>query len=86
MSTFPCCMCSTTSKNLDNPANVPNDKLTIGSKIKELRSTNPTQMKHIGYYACHHNILYDLDYCNPGGLNHSLPPDILHAILLGYVT
>ena len=36
MSTFPCRMCSTTSKNLDNPANVPNDKLTIGSKIKEL--------------------------------------------------
>jgi len=30
--------------------------------------------------------LYDLKYCDPDGLNHSLPPDILHAILLGYVT
>jgi len=32
MSTFPCRMCSTTSKNLDNPVNVANDKLTVGSK------------------------------------------------------
>jgi len=29
---------------------------------------------------------YQLQYCDMGGLNQSLPPDILHAVLLGYVT
>jgi len=40
----------------------------------------------MGYYPCHNNVLYDLQYCDPGGLNLSVPPDILHAILLGYFT
>ena len=40
----------------------------------------------MGYYPCHSNVLYELQYCDPGGLNHSVPPDILHAILLGYFT
>jgi len=85
MASFPCCMCSTTNKFLDDDANIPNDKLTVSSKIKECWAANSTQMNFVGYSACHTNILYDLDYCNPGSLNHYLPPDILHAILLGYV-
>jgi len=54
--------------------------------IKTLMATNPSSLKSMGYYACSYNILYNLQYCNPGGLNFLLPPDILHAVLLGYVT
>ena len=51
-----------------------------------MMTTNPSGLKSIGYYACPYNSLYELQYCDPGGLNFSLPPDILHAILLGYFT
>jgi len=37
-------------------------------------------------FVCQNNILYQLEYCDIGGLNQSLPPDILHAVLIGYVT
>jgi len=47
---------------------------------------NPTEMKKIRCCLCKYNVLHDLKYCYPAGLNHSLPPDILHALLFGYVT
>jgi len=37
----------------------------------------------MGYYPCNENILYDLTFCDPLGLNISTPPEALHAILLG---
>ncbi len=72
--------------NLDNPALIPLSKMKSSESIKHLIATNPSSLKSMGYYTCSYNILYDLQYCNPGGLNYSLPPDILHAVLLGYVT
>jgi len=40
----------------------------------------------MGYYACQTNVLYKMQFCDTGGLNHSVLPDILHVVLLGYVT
>jgi len=57
-----------------------------GNKIKNMLSDNPMHLKAMGYYACQTNVLYKMQFCDTGGLNHSLPPDILHAVLLGYVT
>jgi hypothetical protein len=37
----------------------------------------------LGFHPCVHNILYELTYCDPLGLNISLPPENLHAIRLG---
>jgi len=70
---------------LDNPAAVPLCKMTNRKKMRELQN-QPMTMKAIGYYPCKSTILYELQYCDPRGLNHSLPPDTLHAILLGYFT
>ena len=87
MGKFPCHLCSTTRKHLASPPNVSLEKMTKGSKIKHIWDTNHTALKAMGYYACQSNVLYDLQYCNVvGGLNHALPPDILHAVLLGYVS
>jgi len=83
---FPCCICSITRNHLDSPNNVPLSKLTNGNTIRQIHAQNPTALKAMGYYPCHNNVLYDLQYCDPGGLNLSVPPDILHAILLGYFT
>jgi len=38
------------------------------------------------YYPCMENILYDLTFCDPLGINISTPPEALHAILLGHGT
>jgi len=74
-------------KKLDSPNAVALQKMTYGSRIKNILLTNSPSLKVNGYYACQYNILYDLQYCDVvGGLNQALPPDILHAILLGYVT
>jgi len=86
MGKFPCRMCSITWNHLDNPNNVPISKLTNGNTIQLIRTQNPTALKAMGYYPCHSNVLYELQYCDPEGLNHSVPPDILHTILLGYFT
>jgi len=40
----------------------------------------------MGYYPCMENILYDLTFCDPLGINISTPPEALHAILLGHGT
>jgi len=40
----------------------------------------------MGYYFCMENILYDLTFCDPLGINISTPPEALHAILLGHGT
>ena len=77
MSKFPCQMCSTTRDNLDNPAAVPLWKMTNGNKMRDLQN-QPLTMKSIGYYPCKGNILYKLQYCDPGRLNHPLPPDTLN--------
>jgi len=86
MGKFPCRMCSVTRSRLDSPNNIPISTLTNGNIMQQIRSQNPTALKAMGYYPCHSNVLYELKYCDPGGLNHSVPPDILHAILLGYFT
>jgi len=84
---FPCHMCQTTRNKLDSPNTISLQKMTHGSRIKMLLQTNSPSPKVNGYYACQYNILNDLQYCDVvGGLNQALPPDILHAILLGYVT
>ncbi len=84
MGKFPHWMCCTTRSNLSSPQNVSLEKMTKGSKIWD---TNCTALKALGYYACQANVLYDLQYCDiVGGFYHALPPDILHAVLLGYVT
>ncbi len=69
---------------LDSPNNVPIFKLTNGNRIWQIHTQNPTELKAMGYYPCHSNVLYELWYCDPGGLNHSVPPNILNSILLGY--
>jgi len=86
MGKFPCHMCSITWNCLDSPNNIPILKLTNGNTIWLIWAQNPTALKAIGYYPCHYNVLYNLKYCDPGGLNLSVPPDILHAILLWYLT
>ena len=40
----------------------------------------------MGYYPCMENILYDLTFCDPLGINVSTPPEALHGILLGHGT
>jgi len=83
---FLCRLCWTKRQNLDNPSAIPLSKMKNSHSLKQLMTTNPSALKSMGYYACSYNSLYDLQYCDPGGLNYSLPPDILHAILLGYFT
>jgi len=83
---FPCRLCWTKMINLDNPATIPISTMKNSESIKNLVAANPSSLKSLGYYACSYSILYDLQYCNPGGLNISLPPDILHAVLLGNIT
>jgi len=40
-------------------------------------------LNNLGYHACEHNVLYDMEYCDPGGVNLAVLPENLHAILLG---
>jgi len=80
-------MCSTTRNDLDSPQPIPLSKMTTGNHIQLAWDNNPTTLKLIGYYACLQNALYEIQYCDTiGGLNQALPPDILHAVLLGWVT
>jgi len=83
---FPCRSCWTKRQNLHNPSAIPLSKMKNSHSLKHLMTTNASSLKSIGYYPCLYSILYDVQYCNPSGLNYSLPPNILHAILLGYFT
>jgi len=58
--------------------------LTDAKKIKLNRTINPGKVVEMGYYPCRENILYDLTFCDPLGINISTPPEALHAILLGH--
>jgi len=60
--------------------------LTDAKKIKLNRSIDPIKVVKMGYYPCMENILYDLIFCDPLGVNISTPPEALHAILLGHGT
>jgi len=60
--------------------------LTDAKKIKLNWSTNPGKVAEMGYYPCIDNILYDLTFFDPLGINISTPPKALHAILLGHGT
>jgi len=60
--------------------------LTDAKKIKLNRTINPGKVVEMGYYTCMENILYDLTFCDPLGINISTPPEALHAILLGHGT
>jgi len=55
--------------------------LTDAKKMKRNRTINPGKVVEIGYYPCMENILYDLTFCDPLGINISTPPEALHAIL-----
>ena len=78
---YPCHMCSTMRNDLDSPHPIPLLKMTEGKTIRETWDNNPTTLKSIGYYACVQNSLYETQFCDTmGGLNHALPPDILHAV------
>jgi len=58
--------------------------LTDAKKIKLNRTINPGKVVEMGYYPCMENILYDLTFCDPLGINISTPcPEALHVILLG---
>jgi len=41
-------------------------------------------IKAMGCYPFMHNIVPELQYCNPMGLNQAVPPEGLHVILIGY--
>jgi len=60
--------------------------LTDAKKIKLNRLECPQKVVEMGYYPCIENILYDLTFCDPLGINISTPPEALHAILLGHGT
>jgi len=83
---FPCCLCSTIQTNLDSPNKLSMSKMMDGNKIKGMLNDDPGHLKSIGYYPCQTNVFYRLQHCDTRGLNQSLPPDILHAVLLGNVT
>jgi len=60
--------------------------LTDAKKIKLNCTIKPDKVVEMGYYPCMENILYDLTFCDPLGINISTPPEALHAILLGHGT
>jgi len=60
--------------------------LTDAKKIKLSRTINPGKVVEMGFYPCMENILYDLTFCDPLGINISTPPVDLHAILLRHGT
>ena len=60
--------------------------LTDTRVLREKRFTNPQYVKDQGYYPCKQNILQELTFCDPLGLNVSVPPEVLHAILLCHGT
>ena len=47
---------------------------------------HPDIVAQMGYHPCTENIMYDLTFCDPLGINISTPPEVLHAILLGHGT
>ena len=60
--------------------------LTDAKNIKLNCSIKSDKVVEMGYYPCMENILYDLTFCDPLGINISTPPEALHAILLGHGT
>jgi len=49
-----------------------------------LHAENHNAIKEMGYYPCKQNILIELQYYNPMGLNQAMPSNELHVILMGY--
>ena len=45
--------------------------------------TDRRKLDEMGYHACKYNVLYEMEYCDPGGLNLAVPPKNLHTVLLG---
>ena len=60
--------------------------LTDVKKIEKNRNSKPAIVVNMGYHPCTENILYELTFCDPLGINISTPPEALHAILLGHNT
>ena len=60
--------------------------LTDARKIKQKMTDHPDIVAQMGYHPCTENIMYDLTFCDPLGINISTPPEVLHAILLGHGT
>jgi hypothetical protein len=77
----PCRFCNIKRCHLDN-LDV-KAKLHDSTLLHQLILNDKEEMKRRGFHPCVHNILYELTYCHPKGLSMSLPPENLHAILLG---
>jgi len=45
--------------------------------------TDRRKLDKMGYHACKYNVLYELEYCDPGGLDLAVPPKNLYTVLLG---
>jgi len=39
----------------------------------------------MGYYPCYENVLMDIQYLDPQGLNMALPPESMHVECIGYM-
>jgi hypothetical protein len=60
--------------------------LTDTRVLLKKRVMDPLYTKDIGYYPCKHNILQELQFCDPLGFNIATPPEVLHAVLLCHGT
>jgi len=60
--------------------------LNDAKKIKFSHSLKPEKVVEMGCYPCIENILYDLTFCDPLGINISTPPEACMLFLyLGMV-
>lgn len=76
----PCRICDIKRDDLDN-LSTPYNYLIASDIAVALAS--PGAASAIGFHPCHDNIFYRLTYCDPNGINSSLPPESLHVVLLG---
>jgi len=81
-SPLPCCFCDVKHDDLDD-LSIPTT-LQNGQQYKELMQTSNGRkiLNNLGYHVCKHNVLYDMEYCDPGGVNLAVLPQNLHAFLL----
>jgi len=60
--------------------------LTDTLRIKLECVSDPSKRLGKGYYPCTENIMHDLTFSDPLGINISSPPETLHVILLAHRT
>ena len=70
---------------LDNPGKF-KYKLCDSCVLKSLFDKNDIAgIVAMAYYPCYENVLMDLLYLDPQGLNMALPPESLHVVCIGYM-